>query len=139
MFILGDKSLERLSTVKPELQSVVKRAIELSSVDFRVIEGIRTLERQQYLLKKGATRTLKSKHLTGDAVDIAPIIDGQVSWDWKHFHTIALAMKQASEELGTPIRWGGNWLPLSASSPNQKGEFPLSKSFPDGPHMELMS
>lgn len=120
MFFLGDKSLERLSTVKPELQSVVKRAIELSSVDFRVIEGIRTLERQQYLLKKGATRTLKSKHLTGDAVDLAPVIDGQVSWDWQYFFPIEKAMKQASKELDVAIEWGGDW-----------------KTFKDGPHWQL--
>lgn len=120
MFSLGDKSLERLSTVKPALQSVVKRAIELSSVDFRVIEGIRTLERQQYLLKKGATRTLKSKHLTGDAVDLAPVIDGQVSWDWQYFFPIEIAMKQAAKELDVGIEWGGDW-----------------KTFKDGPHWQL--
>lgn len=137
MFFLGDKSLERLSTVKPELQSVVKRAIELSSVDFRVIEGIRTLERQQYLLKKGATRTLKSKHLTGDAVDLAPVIDGQVSWDWQYFHPIAEAMKKAAAEQDILIRWGGTWLPLSVTTPTN-GKFALSKSFPDGPHYELL-
>lgn len=137
MFFLGDKSLERLSTVKPELQSVVKRAIELSSVDFRVIEGIRTLERQQYLMKKGATRTLKSKHLTGDAVDLAPVIDGQVSWDWQYFHPIAEAMKQAAAEQDILIRWGGTWLPLSVTTPTN-GKFALSKSFPDGPHYELI-
>lgn len=137
MFFLGDKSLERLSTVKPELQSVVKRAIELSSVDFRVIEGIRTLERQQYLLKKGATRTLKSKHLTGDAVDLAPVIDGQVSWDWQYFHPIAEAMKKAAAEQDILIRWGGTWLPLSVTTPTN-GRFALSKSFPDGPHYELL-
>jgi hypothetical protein len=136
MFQLGEKSLERLGAVKPSLQAVVKRAIELSTVDFRVIEGIRTLERQKYLLKKGATRTLKSKHLTGDAVDLAPVINGQVSWDWQYFHPIAQAMKQASEELGTPIRWGGTWLPLSAISATN-GKFPLSKTFPDGPHFEI--
>ena len=137
MFSLGDKSLQRLSTVKPALQSVVKRAIELSSVDFRVIEGIRTLERQQYLLKKGATRTLKSKHLTGDAVDLAPVIDGQVSWDWQYFHPIAKAMKAAAEEQDVLIRWGGTWLPLSVTTPTN-GKFALSKSFPDGPHYELL-
>lgn len=137
MFFLGDKSLERLSTVKPELQSVVKRAIELSSVDFRVIEGIRTLERQQYLLKKGATRTLKSKHLTGDAVDLAPVIDGQVSWDWQYFHPIAEAMKKAAVEQDILIRWGGTWLPLSVTTPTN-GKFALSKSFADGPHYELL-
>ena len=131
MFFLGDKSLERLSTVKPELQSVVKRAIELSSVDFRVIEGVRTLERQQYLLKKGATRTLKSKHLTGDAVDLAPVIDGQVSWDWQYFHPIAEAMKKAAAEQDILIRWGGTWLPLSVTT-TTNGKFALSKSFPDG-------
>lgn len=137
MFLLGEKSLERLSTVKPQLQSVVKRAIELSTVDFRVIEGIRTLERQQYLLRKGATRTLKSKHLTGDAVDLAPIIDGQVSWDWQYFHPIAEAMKKAAAEQDILIRWGGTWLPLSVTSP-VNGKFALSKSFPDGPHYEVL-
>jgi peptidoglycan L-alanyl-D-glutamate endopeptidase CwlK len=136
MFQLGEKSLERLGTVKPSLQAVVKRAIELSTVDFRVIEGIRTLERQKYLLKKGATRTLKSKHLTGDAVDLAPVINGQVSWDWQYFHPIAQAMKQAAEELETPIIWGGTWLPLSVVSATN-GKFPLSKTFADGPHFQL--
>lgn len=137
MFFLGDKSLERLSTVKPELQSVVKRAIELSSVDFRVIEGIRTLERQQYLLKKGATRTLKSKHITGDAVDLAPVIDGQVSWDWQYFHPIAEAMKKAAAEQDILIRWGGTWLPLSVTTP-VNGKFALSKTWQDGPHFEIL-
>jgi peptidoglycan L-alanyl-D-glutamate endopeptidase CwlK len=120
MFQLGEKSLERLGTVKPSLQAVVKRAIELSTVDFRVIEGIRTLERQKYLLKKGATRTLKSKHLTGDAVDLAPVINGQVSWDWQYFFPIETAMKEAAKELDVPIQWGGDW-----------------KTFKDGPHWEL--
>ena len=137
MFHLGEKSLERLATVKPNLQSVVKRAIEISAVDFRVIEGIRTAERQAYLLQKGATRTRNSKHLTGDAVDLAPIIEGQVTWDWLYFHPLARAMKQASEELDIPIRWGGTWLPLSVTSPTN-GRFALSKTFPDGPHFELL-
>ena len=117
---LSEKSLRRLDGVKPSLANVVKRAIQISEIDFTVIEGIRTIERQRYLLSKGATRTLKSKHLTGDAVDIAPIVDGKVSWDWKYYPLIEKAMKMAAHDLGVSIEWGGDW-----------------KSFKDGPHFQL--
>ena len=120
MFKLSDKSLKRLTGVHPDLQAVVKRAIEITPVDFLVVEGLRTKERQAYLLDAGKSRTMNSYHLTGHAVDIAPIVDGKVSWDWKYFHPMADAMKKAAEELGVKIEWGGNW-----------------KTFPDGPHFQI--
>jgi hypothetical protein len=120
MFKLSEKSLQRLSGVHPDLQAVVKRAIEITPVDFVVIEGLRTKARQAYLLDAGKSRTMNSYHLTGHAVDIAPIIDGKVSWDWKYFHPLADAMKQAAEELNVKITWGGSW-----------------KTFPDGPHFQI--
>ena len=119
-FKLSEKSLQRLSGVHPDLQAVVKRAIEITAVDFVVIEGLRTKARQAYLLDAGKSRTMNSYHLTGHAVDIAPIIDGKVSWDWKYFHPLADAMKQAAEELNVKITWGGSW-----------------KTFPDGPHFQI--
>jgi len=119
-FKLSEKSLQRLSGVHPDLQAVVKRAIEITPVDFVVIEGLRTKARQAYLLDAGKSRTMNSYHLTGHAVDIAPIIDGKVSWDWKYFHPLADAMKQAAEELNVKITWGGSW-----------------KTFPDGPHFQI--
>lgn len=119
-FQLSDKSLKRLSGVHPRLQAIVKRAIEISSVDFTVIEGLRTKERQRYLVEKGASKTMNSYHLTGHAVDIAPFIDGNASWDWKHYPAMAKAMKDAAEELNVNLTWGGDW-----------------KTFRDGPHFQI--
>lgn len=117
---LGAKSLSRLEGVHPDLVKVVKLAIELSEVDFTVTEGMRTLERQRQLLAAGASKTLNSRHLTGHAIDLAPLIGGKVSWDWPPFYKIADAMKRAANSLGVPLVWGGDW-----------------KSFKDGPHFEL--
>lgn len=119
-FKLSDKSLRRLDGVHPSLVAVVKRAIELTPVDFVVIEGLRTKARQAYLLDAGKSRTMNSYHLTGHAVDIAPIVDGKVSWDWKYFHPLADAMMQAAKELNVELTWGGSW-----------------KTFPDGPHFQI--
>jgi peptidoglycan L-alanyl-D-glutamate endopeptidase CwlK len=117
---LSEKSLKRLEGVHADLVKVVKKAIEISKQDFVVIEGRRTLERQRYLMKKGATRTMRSRHLTGHAVDIAPLVDGKASWDWAYYYPVRDAMKQAAADLGIPVIWGGDW-----------------KSFRDGPHWEL--
>lgn len=135
-FVLGQKSLERLDGVNSDLAKVVKRAIEISEIDFKVIEGLRTRERQQYLVSKGASKTMNSRHLTGHAVDLAAVIGGVVTWDWAHYHRIAAAMKKASEELGIEIVWGGSWSRLSTMTMTN-GRFKLSSTFPDGPHFEI--
>jgi len=117
---LGTKSLSNLEGVHPDLVKVVKRAIELTQVDFTVIEGLRTKERQAQLLKEKKTTTKNSRHLTGHAVDLAAWVDGTISWDWKYYEQIEAAMKQAASELKIPIEWGGDW-----------------KRFKDAPHWQL--
>ena len=119
-FILGAQSLKRLEDVHPDLVRVVRRAIKLTPVDFRVLEGVRTLARQKALVAAGASRTLNSRHLTGHAVDLGALINGKVAWDWPLYSKIAAAVKQAAKEEGVPIVWGGSW-----------------KKFRDGPHFEL--
>lgn len=119
-FVLGAKSLSKLEGVHPDLVRVIKRAIQLTPVDFSVIEGRRTLARQKELVAAGASKTMNSRHLTGHAVDIAPYVAGKIRWDWPLFHQIAPAVKQAAMELGIPIVWGGDW-----------------RTFKDGPHFEL--
>jgi peptidoglycan L-alanyl-D-glutamate endopeptidase CwlK len=114
---LGQRSLQNLSGVHPDLVAVVKRAIELTEQDFSVIEGIRNIDRQRKLFKSGASTTMNSRHLTGHAVDIAPY---PLSWDWEYFYPIEDAMKQAASELDVDLEWGGDW-----------------KSFKDGPHWQL--
>lgn len=120
-FSLSQKSLDKMQGVDSRLIQVVKRAIEITTVDFKVLEGVRTLERQQELLKQKVTQTLKSKHLEGLAVDLGALKGADVSWDKPLYFEIAKAMKQASKELNIPIRWGGDF-----------------KSFFDGPHFELV-
>lgn len=119
-FILSTLSLSRLVGLHPDLVKVVKRAIEITEVDFRVGEGLRTVERQKQLKAAGATTTLNSRHLTGHAVDLIALVGGEVRWDWPLYHKIAAAMKQAAKELNVPLEWGGDW-----------------KTFKDGPHFQL--
>jgi peptidoglycan LD-endopeptidase CwlK len=134
--VLGTRSLSRLEGVHPDLVRVVKKAAAMSDLDFTVLEGLRTTERQSQLMKQGATRTMNSRHLTGHAVDLAPMIGGKVSWDWPLYHRLAAVMRSASVAESIPIRWGGTWKLLT----NIKGPITakvLSRSFPDGPHFEL--
>ena len=99
--------------VKPELIKVVERAMVLSSVRFRVTEGLRSLERQQQLFDARKSKTMNSRHLTGDAVDVVALKGrGQVSWLLEDYYPIAKAFATASKELGIPIRWGGCWQAL---------------------------
>ena len=119
-FKLSQRSIDRMKGVDERLVNVVKRAIEISEVDFIVTEGLRTKERQAELLKAGATRTMNSKHIVGKAVDLAAVVDGQVRWDWPLYSKLAAAMKRAAEILNVKIEWGGDWV-----------------TFKDGPHFQL--
>ena len=117
---LNKKSIDRLSGVHPDLVAVVKLAIELSDINFQVIEGVRSKARQEQLFKAGASKTLNSRHLTGHAVDLAALVNDSIRWDWPLYSKIADAMKQAASQLKISIEWGGDW-----------------KTFKDGPHFEL--
>ena len=118
--ILGARSLSRLEGVHPDLVRVVKRAAATSDLDFTVLEGLRTLDRQKQLKAQGATKTMDSRHLTGHAVDLAPMLDGKVSWDWPLYHRLAKIVKAAAAAEKVPLTWGGDW-----------------RTFKDGPHWEL--
>lgn len=108
-FKLSSRSLERLEGVNPDLVAVVKRAIELTKVDFGVTQGLRTIEEQQQLVASGASKTMNSKHLTGNAVDLAAYVGSRLSWEITLYDDIADAMKQAAKELNVRIRWGAAW------------------------------
>ncbi len=130
MFRLGSRSKRRLSGVHPDLKAVVELAITIAIVDFTVLEGVRSDERQIKLYEAGATSTLNSRHKVkkiedgGDgfahAVDLGAWVDGGVRWDWPLYSKIAASMKLAAYELGIKIEWGGDW-----------------RSFKDGPHFQL--
>lgn len=117
---LGRKSQDRLAGVHPDLVKVVERAIEITTIDFTVLEGVRSKTRQEQLVKAGASQTMRSRHLTGHAVDLGAYVAGSVRWDWPLYHKLAVAVKQAAAELQIPIEWGGDWT-----------------TFKDGPHWQL--
>ena len=108
-FKLSQRSLDRLVGVKPQLVEVVKLAIELATVDFGVVEGLRTLETQKRYVETGKSQTMNSKHLTGDAVDLVAYIDGQVSWELNVYDNLADAMKTAAAKKGVGLKWGAAW------------------------------
>lgn len=119
-FVLGARSRQRLQGVHPHLVAIIELAIVRSPIDFTVLEGLRTIETQRGYVASGASRTMRSRHLTGHAVDIAPWVGGQVSWHWPLYHRIAPVVKAAAAELGHKIEWGGDW-----------------RTFKDGPHWQL--
>lgn len=120
MYKLGERSQLRLKGVHPDLVKVVEHAIDISTINFTVLEGLRTPERQKLLRDAGASQTLNSRHITGHAVDLGALVDGEVRWDWPLYHQIAKAMKQSAKDLNVAIVWGGDW-----------------RTFKDGPHFEL--
>lgn len=118
--VLGQRSLSRLEGVHPDLVRVVKKAAAMSHLDFTVLEGLRTQARQKQLMDLGATKTMNSRHLTGHAVDLAPMVGSTVRWDWPLYHQLAVIIKDAAKAENVPIQWGGDW-----------------RTFKDGPHWEL--
>jgi peptidoglycan L-alanyl-D-glutamate endopeptidase CwlK len=131
MFRLSKRSRDKLAGVNPKLAAVVERAIELTEVDFVVVQGNRTQAEQDALYAQGRTKpgpkvtwTRNSNHIGGNAVDLAPWVNGAIEWDNSGrlglYPHIAAAMQDAATELGVPITWGGSW-----------------KSTPDRPHFEL--
>jgi peptidoglycan LD-endopeptidase CwlK len=118
-----------LRGVHPDLVRVVRRANELAPGTFRVIEGVRTGERQRQLVKSGASRTMRSRHIPstskraphlGHAVDLAAVVGGKIRWDWPLYPRLAKVVKRAAKEVGVPLEWGGDW-----------------PTFRDGPHWQL--
>lgn len=123
--MLDPRSETRLAGVKPALQAVVRRAHELvqersDGLGFIVTEGLRNITRQAELVKAGASQTLKSRHLVGEAVDLAATVGGEVRWDWPLYGRLNECMQAAAKELGAVLTWGGDW-----------------KTLRDGPHWQI--
>jgi peptidoglycan L-alanyl-D-glutamate endopeptidase CwlK len=147
-FKLSTKSLTNLQGVDERLVNVVRRAIEITTVDFGVIEGLRSEETQRAYVAAGKSQTMASKHLEGKAVDLMAYVAGKPSWELNLYDDIADAMKAAAIEQGVAIRWGGawtvnditKWQGTMASAMNayiDERRAQKRKPFIDGPHFEL--
>lgn len=118
--MLSSASRKRLQGVHPDLVKVIEKADEITQVPFIITEGVRTLARQMQLVEAGASTTMRSRHLTGHAVDLAAKVNGEVRWDWPLYNKLGETVKQAARDVGVPVEWGGDW-----------------KVFKDGPHFQL--
>ena len=126
-FTLSERSKINLKGVDERLVKIVEQAIKETPIDFTVTEGLRTPQRQQQLVNDGFSQTMKSKHLTGHAVDLAAIVDGKVNWEKKYYVSLSEVLKKVADEQGTTIRWGGDFK-------NAAG-----KPFKDKPHFEMVN
>lgn len=119
-FKFSQRSENNLKGVNPDLVKIVRRALQLSPIDFGITEGLRTVERQRQLVAAGKSQTMNSRHISGHAVDVFAYPTSAGSWEWKYYEQIATAFKQAAKELNIPVEWGGDW-----------------KTLKDGPHFQL--
>jgi hypothetical protein len=111
---------QRLAGVHPDLMRVVERAAR-DGTKFRVIEGLRSMDRQAELVRAGKSQTMRSRHLTGHAVDLAALDEaGRVTWARPAYEALASQVKAAAAAEGVPIGWGGDF-----------------RGFFDGPHFQL--
>lgn len=120
MFNFSKASLDKMNGVNSKLVILMKEAIKNSPYDFKITEGLRTVERQKELVKTGKSKTMNSYHLKGKAVDIAVLIDNKITWDFKYYKEVSNHIKEIARKLGYVITWGGDW-----------------KTFKDGPHFQI--
>lgn len=116
---LDENSLAKLKQVHADLERVVLTAASITDLPFKVMEGLRSLDRQKYLVAKGASKTMNSRHLDGHAVDLGVLVNGSVNWEWSLYERLSHIVKKAAELEQVAITWGGDW------------------KFKDGVHFEL--
>jgi peptidoglycan L-alanyl-D-glutamate endopeptidase CwlK len=119
-FKLSQRSLDRMEGVDERLVAVAKAAIGHTKTDFGVICGLRTIGEQRELVAKGASKTMKSKHIEGRALDVGVAVRWGAAW---HINDIR-------EWDGTMEEAMNAYVDLRRS----QGKRP----FIDGPHFELM-
>lgn len=120
MLTLSDSSQSKLNGVHPDIQKVINRYLETGDIPITVLEGLRDLKTQKEYVRKGVSQTMRSRHLTGHAIDVAPLVDGKPSFSWPVYYRLAPQIKKAAKDVGVSLEWGGDW-----------------KSFKDGPHWQL--
>ena len=136
----------RKAGVDRRLIDCMTHAADTCPFDIMLLEGVRSVMRQSELLAAGASQTMDSAHITGEAIDLGPVIAGEARWDWPLFYVLAEHMQKAARILGTAIRWGGCWDTELSAGPQPEAiasgyasrrKAMGKKAFLDGPHFEL--
>ena len=148
-FKLSTRSTDRMAGIEPDLIEVVKTAITLTKVDFGVTCGMRTLAEQEALVAKGASQTMKSKHLEGRAVDLVAYVGSNVTWSLNMYDDLADSIAEASRIHGVPVKWGAAWSVGNIADWDGSMEDAMNayvdlrrsqgrRPFIDAPHFEMM-
>ncbi|OUV73912.1 MAG: hypothetical protein CBC83_04555 [Flavobacteriales bacterium TMED123] len=148
-FKLSQRSIDRMKGIDPDLQKVVEEAIKITEVDFGVTCGMRTVAEQEELVAKGASQTMKSKHLEGRAVDLVAYLGPRISWELNLYDDIANAIAIAAAKVNIPIKWGAAWTVGDISTYQGKMEDAMNeyidlrrskgrRPFIDAPHFEMI-
>jgi peptidoglycan L-alanyl-D-glutamate endopeptidase CwlK len=148
-FKLSNRSTGRLEGINPDLIEVVKTAITLTKVDFGVTCGMRTVEEQEVLVAKGASKTMKSKHLEGRAVDLVAYVGPNITWALNMYDDLADAMAEAARKHDVPLKWGAAWTVGNIAAWDETMEEAMNayvdlrrsqsrRPFIDAPHFEMM-
>ena len=117
---LSELSKKRLEGVDERLTAIVIECAKRCPFPFNVSEGLRSEAKQREYVRQGKSRTMKSKHLIGKAVDLYPLTINRKAVDWTRFEDLAEVMFQVASEMNVKLVWGGNW-----------------KTFVDKSHFEL--
>jgi len=148
-FKLSSRSIDRLGGIDAGLITVVNTAIDMTKVDFGVTCGMRTLAEQEALVAKGASQTMKSKHLEGRAVDLVAYVGSSVTWQLNMYDDLADAMAAAAGKLNVPLKWGAAWSVGNIAEWDGTMEDAMNsyvdlrrsqgrRPFIDAPHFEMM-
>lgn len=120
------RSKALLAQVNPTLADLMTRVEAQHPDAFEITEGMRDRERQAQLVAQGKSQTYNSRHLAGNAVDIAMIgPDGKPNWNFEAYQPIAATAKRVAAEMGVPdFVWGGDWKTLKDGVHFQVGGSP---------------
>lgn len=125
MQVLTKSDERQLARVHPDLVKVARALAATSPMPFRVLEGARTKELQRKNIEAGVSWTMNSRHIPGrngyaHAMDLVPLVNGQVTWDWAVYRRFAPLVRAAAASVGVTVEWGGDW-----------------RKTPDAPHWQL--
>lgn len=104
-------SMNRLETCHEDIQKVFLHVI--SHYNCTIVQGHRDKKTQNKYYTEGKSKLQwpNSKHNTkpSRAVDVAPYIDGKISWNKEQCYAFGGFVLGVAAMMGIKLRWGADW------------------------------